>query len=161
MTFIRNVLLSNLIFDRFHLNGNSWIKSKLNMNSITFECPYCSGALKEEFVKKPKFDPEQLKIALEAWIEMGGTENAFLKQVEEYSGIKCDCHGLIVSLEWWGGRGLFGNLSLKLGKLSSLKYLYGFYSVLLNLIRDLLCNQLSGSLDILDSFENLGNLLDM
>ena len=82
---------------------------------------------------------------------MGGRQDSFP------CGIMCDKEGKIVALEW-NSKGLNGNLSPKLGKLPQLERLYGLYSVLLNLFRELYDNQLNGTLDVLDSFENLGNL---
>ena len=105
-----------------------WIKSKLTFHStIIFDCPFCFAPLSSKFTNialgLPICNSIQSKIASEAWIEMGGNPNAFKYPHIEYSGIKCDDQGNIVALEWFGKR-LNGKLSLKLGNLPQLEFLY-------------------------------------
>ena len=142
------------------LDCTSWIKSKSNEDLFEYECPTCKCELNQDFIDQPLCNLIQLTIASRAWMEMGGNHDEFLLNFALNLGIKCDDQGNIVALEWTE-KGLFGALSCKLGALPRLERLYEFYSILLNILRDLRENQLSGSLDDIEGFKNIRNLRSM
>ena len=108
------------------LHYDRWIKSNSNQNKFEDKCPTCKGPLKQEYVHKTlqlvDCDPDQLKIASEAWIEMGGDPNALPCMLHKRFGIRCDKDGNIIELDY-KTRALNGNLSSKLGELHQLKRL--------------------------------------
>ena len=63
---------------------------------------------------------------IEAWKEMGGSEDVFPKPVVEKCcnrfGIECDNKGNILAIRWNSKR-LHGNVSFKLGKLPEMRRL--------------------------------------
>ena len=68
---------------------------------------------------------DQCMIAFKAWKEMGGSEVDFptsRKECCEKLGIKCDNEGNILELKWYS-EGLYGNVTLKLGKVPQLEVL--------------------------------------
>ena len=112
-----NAFMIDLTYDR-------WIKSKSNENPVAkLDCPFCFGQLNKELIYALDIFSIQIHIVSQAWIEMGGTEDAFALNFESNLGIKCDDQGNIIELNWCRKR-LEGTLSSSLGNLPRLETLY-------------------------------------